>query len=1072
MRPLSEVFAPGAPTLPERLRTLVVSPERELEPGMTVRATFTFRNQGGAPATGVRLRFNVPDGLVYLVGSGRLDGQELDDEFGNSPLLARAGAHVGDVSPGEERQIEIAYSVAGAIENGSVVELQAALASFELPPAGSNIVRLVVRSKPQLRNALTRITIEAHDPAPGAEAQVTVRVHNAGESSARDVVVVSPIPEHTAYVAGSAQINGRHIEHELGSPFDRTYAPVVVRSLPANGSATLVYRVRIDAPLDDGSQIVARAQVGSQETPAFVLEPASLTVVAAPDFGGEHTTFAGEPTHDVRPGERVSFSLSAENVGTADAQRVAASIELPESLLWVRGASTIDGRAARERRKEPLRFALGRVGVGDRAILRIEAIVLSPLPDATVLTTVVTLEWESASPQMQRRFECSITVRSEPAFPARRNYLTRRGNEIVRPGEAIEATIALSNDGSAAAHDGVLHVRVIPALEEIAVFEGSTRLSLDRSSASSPYADTLDLGTIEPSATRRLSIRARIPSPCADRSELRVGTSLHTRELGETPLREAFWRVDSHPAFSAETSLLELSEDSVLRPNQLAQIDVALTNVGTETAHNACLRLYVSPEARLESVDGATRERSSLLFGEIPPGGTARARLGLRLLRSLAKEYPVTIDGFITADAVLPVPLTRLVIATTAEPDFSIGSFRSDPSGSVDVGEAIDWTLQIRNGGDGVAHHVRVAIETPDALIYVPNSTTVSEVPLRDVGALPPFSPPGGIALNEVDPGVEATVRWRTVVHSGLPAGSVIAYVARIGYDGDRVDEIASAELNVHASPVFADAIPGLPFGLDGMVGPGLAGSPRALTEERFMQLPPATPVGEGNGALYIAQLAAGTGGEEAELSQSVGTLAAFTPERLGRALRFLREARFGTLVTHLFAVRAFLPDAIGDAHCSGLVPLRDLLHDELDRLFIKLRLPNYAIAARDIETPSLRSVVERLLHEARNARGLPSESPTAAIELRGTFISKILGDFADRLPSSELAGALPWAALACLLPDDSPLYADYRERLTETLEALADSDANDFIDALAHRHDADLDAALDAMCVSLHAIA
>ncbi|MBV8491775.1 MAG: DUF11 domain-containing protein, partial [Candidatus Eremiobacteraeota bacterium] len=70
MRSLSEVFAPGAPTLPEGLRTLVVSPDRELEPGMTVRATFTFRNQGGAPATGVRVRFNLPDGLVYLVGSG------------------------------------------------------------------------------------------------------------------------------------------------------------------------------------------------------------------------------------------------------------------------------------------------------------------------------------------------------------------------------------------------------------------------------------------------------------------------------------------------------------------------------------------------------------------------------------------------------------------------------------------------------------------------------------------------------------------------------------------------------------------------------------------------------------------------------------------------------------------------------------------------------------------------------------------------------------------------------------------------------------------------------------------
>src|SRR5579862_1452472 len=254
MRTLSEVFAPGAPRLLEGLRTLVVSPDRELEPGMTVRATFTFRNQGGAVATGVRVRFNLPDGLVYLVGSGELDGASLDDELGNSPLISRGGAHIGDVAPGEERRIEIAYSVAGAIENGTTIELQAAVASFELSPVGSNVVRLIARSRPQLDNALTRVAIEARqDPVPGSEAQITVRMHNAGESSAHDVVVVAPIPEHTTYVAGSARVNGREMERDLGISFDRLYAPIVAPVLAASASATLIYRIRIDAPLADGT---------------------------------------------------------------------------------------------------------------------------------------------------------------------------------------------------------------------------------------------------------------------------------------------------------------------------------------------------------------------------------------------------------------------------------------------------------------------------------------------------------------------------------------------------------------------------------------------------------------------------------------------------------------------------------------------------------------------------------------------------------------------------------------------------------------------------------------------------
>jgi hypothetical protein len=296
--------------------------------------------------------------------------------------------------------------------------------------------------------------------------------------------------------------------------------------------------------------------------------------------------------------------------------------------------------------------------------------------------------------------------------------------------------------------------------------------------------------------------------------------------------------------------------------------------------------------------------------------------------------------------------------------------------------------------------------------------------------------------------------------------------VAHVRYDGERDDEIVSNELKVRSGPVFATAIPGLPFGLDGVLGPTLAGSQRALAEDRFMQLPPATPVGDGNGALAPAQLTAGVVEEAMVRARGAGTMAAFTPDRLNRTLRFLREARFDTLVTHLFALRAFLPDAIGDGYSSAIATLADLLHEELDRLFIKLRLPRYAIAPRDVETPSLRSTIEAVLHDAASAHGLPADSPTASIELRGSFDPSELQEFTERLGSAELAGALPWAALARLLPDSLPPHAQYRTGLIDALDDFVDSESSDFIEALQHRQDAALDAALDTMCASLHATA
>jgi hypothetical protein len=195
-----------------------------------------------------------------------------------------------------------------------------------------------------------------------------------------------------------------------------------------------------------------------------------------------------------------------------------------------------------------------------------------------------------------------------------------------------------------------------------------------------------------------------------------------------------------------------------------------------------------------------------------------------------------------------------------------------------------------------------------------------------------------------------------------------------------------------------------------------------------------------------------------------------FTADKHARILRFLDEARFDGLITHLFALRAFFPEAIGDTHISAVSSMRDVLREELDRLFIKLRLPNYVIAPRDIETPSMRATLERLLHDVAAARGVPAETPNVAVILRGMFDPSELTELGEKLADAELASALPWAIAARLLPDGTPQLAHYRAMLIERLDAFADADASEFLDALQRRRDITLDAALDVVRTSLHA--
>ena len=105
--------------------------------------------------------------------------------------------------------------------------------------------------------------------------------------------------------------------------------------------------------------------------------------------------------------------------------------------------------------------------------------------------------------------------------------------------------------------------------------------------------------------------------------------------------------------------------------------------------------------------------------------------------------------------------------------------------------------------------------------------------------------------------------------------------------------------------------------------------------------------------------------------------------------------------------------------------------------------------------------------HAACRRRLRPPHSRCEAVS-----ILTELRDLGERFAQAQLATALPWAALARLLPDETSACANYRALLLEALDGFEDSDCNEFIDALQHRDDSQLDAALDAMAASLHSMA
>jgi len=1053
MRTLTEVFAPGEPTLPEGLRTLVVSPDRVVEPGVTVRATFAFYNMGGAAATGLRVRFTHPDGLRYLVGSAKIDDQPLDEPHGEATLLSANGADIGDVPPGVERRISVSFVVAPTIENGRTIALQAALASYETDVIGSNVVTLTARSRPDLGNSATVASIEAVRVAePGEDVRIAARVYNAGQSSAHELTVVLPVPDRTTYVVGSARIDGRPVlTDDRGDPFGFAHAPIAATSLSPGATLTVEYRATIDSPLDNDTKVFVYGAVAAEEVPEFELARAELTVRSAARFDDERSALFADAEGDVEPGRRIRIALAGYNAGTCAADDVKLRVELPDGLRYAPGSRSIDGRSVGESEVSGL-FTFERVPAGERVEVSLDAYVVSPAVDGGQLRVLATLAYGGGS----RTFDRTFTVRAEPRFSPARNTLSLDGSSSVLPGSIARYLVTLVNDGTTSTSAAQLLLTADAGL-------GILRFLGADGEESRVQNNTIDLGELVPNVPREIVLLGTVATPIADRAELRVSAELRTREGGNLGLGTVTLITRSRPRFSPQSSRLALVANEALRPNRSTDIAVAIENEGTDVARDLRLTLDLPADLRIESVDGATRSGDAILFGDVPAGARADATLRVRLTRFVPRGSAISLGGRISGVGLLPFSVDPLTIPTLAEADFAHNaSLRTQPFETVDAGEPMYFVLAVRNTGDGPAARVNIRVALPEHTAYVPGSTAVNDVPLLDSAGGSVLWSKNGLALEDVGPGVEILARWCAIVNTPLVTGTLIAAHADVQWDGIGATQVSSAVVRVRSTPQFAVRASGLPFSVAGVAPrasdfvhepehvPGsLPAAPIPLPRPFPVAArpdapppPPPAPV-DAEDARFAPAGLSDSGAESAPPPQAV-SVASDAPteplpppaplppianavfvshldlsrESVERSLAFIDQADYGGLVSHLFVVRSFFPEGVYGLD-GEVTPKfgaeRDALRSVLDRLFIKLRLPRYALTAKDLEDRSSRNVLMELVGAMRSARSSSDAVPQQDVDVRisGAIDRDRIVSRLTSLESEPLGSALPWLVLA-----------------------------------------------------------
>lgn len=1089
---LTGVFAPGSPPLMESLRTLLVTPRRATTPGEVIRVEFAFSNLGGAPATNVRVRFALPSGVTYAEGSDTADDAPIENER----LVASEGAALGDLQPNEQRRVACSFRVNDRIENGSELVFQAALVTDQTPVLASNVERLVVRSEPVLQGTSTFVTIHAAEqPKPGDAIVVRAAITNTGASTAHDVLAFLPVPLHTRYIARSARIAGRALIDRGDEPFDYLSETVVAERLVPGQSVTVEYQAAIDAPLPDGTRIKVSGAVSSREIAEFAVQSAEILVTSPADFANEDTALTVFCDDIVSPGTRVPMSVRVLNSGTGDAQNVSISFELPEGLAYTPGSAHLDGQPVGDDAFAGNAFSLGMVPAGRAAEAGISTIVV--VQTGEDLPIVATLRWKGSAGAAERRFTRTLRVRVSSRFTRARNYI-EVDKGITASREDVTFTAHVFNDGTAPEPDVALRVLPGAFLEDIRIAESPEEPV--------PYEEPFNLGIVQPHSERTFTIRARIASPVPDRTQTTLGAVLEFAS-GTFDLGVASIVVRSRPHVAPEACTWERVQSDVLRPGHSHDIAIRFTNDGADVLRDARLDLLLPPDLALERAQNARREgATTLFFGDVPAETTHEARVSVRLLRPPKRDRTLLLEGTLSGRGVSPIHFEPLEIVTYAQPQFAPDAqLRANPAENVNSGERVAYELVLRNSGDGPAEQLLLRAVPSNLAVYIPGSTTLNAMTIADDLGTSQLWSQRGLLLTDVTPGIELRVRFEMLVIAPLAAGTAIDTRVIAEWDEAQSIALSAPTLRVMSTPSLQAGAGGTPISVAQLVQLPEAPAPESIVPPPPEDVPrravPQFAAAEEEapaqiGAPIIGHRDLSPGHPEpphlrhpepvegqAELVEAPTLYADYSQEDVVQIIRTLEKTDAGGLIPHVFALRAFFPNALagaGPRETQTLENTARAMRAPLDRFFVRLRVPRLTITGKDLEDRDSRFALRSFIETAANAQAQPlDERMRGIVRFSGPVDVNTLRRRAVELEQEPLGSVVPWILSAQLLgtrieyngEGRSDMLGLYRNELIKVFSVLETLPMPEFHRVLATSVNRTLDdalgAVLDALCAA-----
>jgi len=725
------------------------------QPNVNDTITYTVRltNNGTATATNVEVTDTLPANVTYLNATAAGG-----TTFTPSGTPTTGGVwKVPTIAPGASLLLTItAKATATGVQYNTV---RITKSDVYDPNSGNNTAK--TSTDPQAADLVVTKTVDNSRPQVGSNVTFTVTLQNLGPNTAANVFVDDVLPADLKFVSATATAGA----YDSGVWTLGSVAP--------NATSTLTIVAKVKTPSSGNAQPQTNRATARSDTtdpnPGNNTDTSTETPLQA-DLAVFKTV--SDPTPNV--GDTITFAIGVANYGPDTATNVVVNDRLPTGVTFV---SAVAPRGTTYNETTGV-WTVGTLTTSDFPVLFITATVDKPASGnpvaATNEATVSGTEYDpvdsnNTSKVTETPQYADLEVKKDVSDPT------------PNVGDVITYTITLSNLGADTA-TGVTVLDKLPAgLEFVSALPSQGTYTLG--------TGVWDVGTVDTSFPRTLSIQARVPTPISGIPQAQTNTaSVRTSD-----------QYDPHPENNTDSATetpkyadldVEKTVD-VARPNvgDTITFTITLSNLGVDTATDITI---------------TDRLPDGLAFlSATPDQGSYDPATGEWDVGSLAKDGVITLA--ITAEVVSGAAQTNVVTVTKAnEYDPNKANNTSSVTETPLVAElSIQKSVVSRTPaiGDTVTYTIVVRNDGPDAAVNTIATEVFPGTGLADITAGTPTQgtydeSTGYWDIGDLAAGAEATITF-TAKTTLLGSYTNTATVSTATYESNYTNNSSQATITV-----------------------------------------------------------------------------------------------------------------------------------------------------------------------------------------------------------------------------------------------------------------------------------